>query len=66
MSLLEQLEQLVDQNNLQDVLHALAEVCIEKAEHIQVNYQDTFTANLWTSRANTIGAVANRPMMSDR
>jgi hypothetical protein len=66
MTLLEQLEHLIDQNSLQCVLNTLADVCNEKAEHLQSNWQDTFTANLWTSRANAISKVADRPLMSDR
>jgi hypothetical protein len=66
MTLLEQLEQLIDQNSLQTVLDTLADVCHEKAEHLQSNWQDTFTANLWTCRAKTISKVAGRPLMSDR
>jgi hypothetical protein len=66
MTLLEQLEHLIDQNSLQTVLNTLADVCHEKADHIQSDWQDTFTANLWTSRGKAIGSVAGRPMMSDR
>jgi len=65
MTLLEQLEQLIDQNSLQGVLNTLADVCSEKADHLQSNWQDTFEANIWTCRAKAISKIADRPLMSN-
>lgn len=42
------LEAMIDESGLGDVLDALAEICEEKAEHVESNWQDRSLARLWT------------------
>ena len=42
-----QLEMLVDENGLDNVIDALADVCGLKADHIRSNWQDLETAKAW-------------------
>lgn len=57
----EALEALVDSETLQDVLIALHLVCIEKAEHIAIEWQDKATAKVWERAANAIRKAAEHP-----
>lgn len=47
-----QLELLIDTFGLAEVLCGVAQVCNEKAEHLEGNWQDRASAKLWT-RAGT-------------
>lgn len=42
------LELLIDRNDLQAVVRALANVCFQKTEHILANWQDEPLANAWS------------------
>jgi len=57
--LTEKLEALIDANNLQDVLSALATVAAEKAEHLQNNWQDAASARCWLRASDAIERLAN-------
>lgn len=48
------LEKLIDQTSLTDVLHALADICHAKAEHIAANWQDRSLAEDWQELAAEI------------
>lgn len=41
------LESMIDTADLSAVLRALALVCVEKAEHLQVNWQDKPASKRW-------------------
>ena len=41
------LESMIDTSDVATVLRALALVCIEKSEHMQVNWQDKPAARRW-------------------
>lgn len=51
------IEELIDQNSLSAVKEALANVCFEKAEHIQSNWQDSDLAKTWENAGRKIGNV---------
>lgn len=57
--LMEVLEPLIDRATVGDVLFAMARVCNEKAEHLQVNWQDSRAAKQWDSLAARIDRLAN-------
>lgn len=52
-----QLEMLVDATSLQGVLMALSEICDEKAEHVQTNWQDRGLARQWATACGAIGCI---------
>ena len=54
--LVEQIEELVDGSDLASVVMALALVCMEKAEHLECNWQDT--ARVWNRAGNKIIRLA--------
>ena len=41
------LEAIIDKNSLHEVLNALADICAQKADHIQSSYQDKPLAKTW-------------------
>jgi hypothetical protein len=54
------LEHLVDHHSLCGVLEALRDICGEKADHVQANWQDGRTAQRWRSASVQIGNVRDR------
>jgi hypothetical protein len=54
----DEIEQMVDKVGLSKFLFMLAEVCNEKAEHIQTNWQDRNLAKEWTADARAIEKIA--------
>ena len=52
------IEPLIDKTSLSCVLLAIGRICNEKAEHLQVNWQDSLTARRWDSVAARIDKVA--------
>jgi len=54
----DEIEQMVDKVGLSKFLFMLAEVCNEKAEHVQVNWQDRNLAKAWESDARAIEKIA--------
>lgn len=48
------LEQIVDAHGVQQVLEAVAEMCIEKGEHVRVSYGDALLARLWERAGEAI------------
>ena len=61
----ESLERMIDQNGLQAVLVALANVCGDKAEHLASNWQDTTSAKVWEKRGKRLEDVATTILFSD-
>lgn len=56
---MEALEGMVDRHGVAGVLHMLAEVCSEKATHLESNWQDRTTAKLWDTVGNRATKLAN-------
>jgi hypothetical protein len=54
----EALERLIDASSLATVVHTLAEIAAEKAEHIRCNWQDRLTARQWDRAARVLGGAA--------
>jgi len=58
--LAEQIESLVDQYSVKELLEALADVCCEKAEHLEANWQDGESAKPWRRTATRVEAARIR------
>lgn len=58
--LTEQLEKLVDATSIDTVARCLALVCFEKAEHVQINWQDRPLARQWESNGKRIATVSEK------
>ena len=54
---LDNLEALIDRRGIEDVLIAISEICGEKAEHIQVNWQDATLALRWHTLEGAVGVI---------
>lgn len=54
------LENEIDKHGLKEVLEALESVAIEKALHIQENWQDEQLARQWRYNASEIGRTASK------
>ncbi len=54
------LESLIDQHTLADVLTALANICHEKADHLQGNWQDISAARMWTQTAKKVETLSSK------
>ncbi len=55
--LADQLEPLIDRASLARVLEALSQVCWEKADHLQSNWQDPVAAKTWRKAGNAIDRI---------
>jgi len=55
-----ELERLIDRTTLETVLEALMEICGEKADHIESEWQDRATAAPWRMAAKTLGKAIDR------
>lgn len=55
--LLNELEQIVDKSNLSTVLNVLSEICYEKEDHLQSNWNDANTAKLWHNAGKIIDSA---------
>jgi hypothetical protein len=54
------LEAIVDHAGLRNVVWALAEVCWDKAEHVQANWQDDQLARDWNANAAMLNRFAEK------
>lgn len=54
------LESLVDETRLSKVLCFLAEICAEKAVHIETNWQDVDTAKPWRAACQQIETLEQK------
>jgi hypothetical protein len=52
------LEDLIDSHQLDAVLDMIATICIEKADHLTSNWQDSGAAKCWTKAANSISRLS--------
>lgn len=55
----EVLEATVDRYSLSEILAILADIAHDKAEHIEVNWQDLATAEEWIKANNKISEIIN-------
>lgn len=53
----EQLESMIDTKGLRHILDTLVDICMEKAEHLRSNWQDTTAADNWETAANGLDRV---------
>lgn len=53
-----ELETLVDRYGMAQVLLALANICIDKSGHVQINWQDTDLARTWAGLGARLAIVA--------
>ena len=54
----ESMEEYVDRYSLALLLEQLADLCAEKAEHVQTNWQDSDIAGDWSKAARYLDRVA--------
>ena len=54
------LEGIVDHAGLRNVLYALEQICLAKAQHLEHHWQDAASAKVWASRARLCGTTACR------
>ena len=54
----DELEIMIDKIGLSKALFLIAEICCEKAEHLQSNWQDANAAKEWTADARAIEKLA--------
>jgi len=47
MNLAKQLEALIDQYSLATLMAEISDICLEKSEHIETNWQDSDAASPW-------------------
>jgi len=52
------LEGIVDRAGLRNVLYALEHICNAKAQHIEANSQDAYSAKVWSRNGNLCGKMA--------
>lgn len=56
----DQIEAMIDSHTLSDVLAALANICCDKANHIEDNWQDGVTAQPWIKASGKLQTLAVR------
>lgn len=54
------LEQMIDKHGLLAVVTALDLICSEKADHIEVNWQDKITAKPWRRASNALYTASRK------
>jgi hypothetical protein len=57
---IEALETLVDKTSVSFVLEALAQICAEKGEHINANWQDGVLARIWQRAGVRIQTLSDK------
>lgn len=60
------LEDLVDDYTLQRVLEALCDICHEKSEHFQTNWQDKSGSNYWFKLGGITRQAAIRVLAANK
>ncbi|GGG61054.1 hypothetical protein [Hymenobacter glacieicola] len=53
------LEQIIDSASLAELLEAASEVCHEKADHLETNWQSYVEADRWSNAAEAISRIAS-------
>jgi hypothetical protein len=56
----EQVEKMIDAMGVDQLLHTIAQVCSDKADHIRDNWQDNALAHVWEKKAAQITNLANK------
>lgn len=51
------LENKIDTYSLSHIIDTLSVICLDKAEHLRVNWQDEFTANQWERMARKLNKL---------
>lgn len=59
----EALERMIDNTDIIAVMTALSEICGEKADHIEANWQDKPLARAWRNACGAIGCTAASPYL---
>lgn len=59
LALSEELEALIDLLGLESVLSSIASICLEKADHIESNWQDASLSKCWETASGKISRVFN-------
>ncbi len=59
------LEAALDASSLADVLEALAEICRDKSQHLQENWQDESAAQLWNKAATRVEVCSASTAVQD-
>lgn len=59
------LEAAIDRAGIARVLHAMAQICGGKSEHVAVNWQDHSLAKVWAKRATFFDDKASTILFSD-
>lgn len=54
------LEALIDASNVEAVMQALSDICVDKASHLDEAWQDRETARLWNYAAGVIGVASTK------
>lgn len=54
------LETLIDQWSLRVVCEMLAEICADKADHLQTNWQDSPSARAWQQYGGQLNRLAGK------
>ena len=57
---LNQLETMIDQYGLDAVTDAIADICIQKTEHVLTNWQDADLAEHWNKAAKIVNAATGK------
>jgi hypothetical protein len=58
------LEIMIDKFGLSKVLFFIAEICHEKADHVQTTWQDNVLAKEWTTDAKAVERIAAKNRLS--
>jgi len=58
--ILDALETIVDHSSICEVVENLAHICYEKAEHLEMNWQDHETAKLWSKYGKILCKTAEK------
>ena len=56
----EALKRRIDGHSFAGAINVLAEMCYQKAEHIEANWQDKMLARLWRREGQRLGGCAGR------
>ncbi len=59
------LESLIDQYGLRTVIIGLSEIAFDKAEHLDVNWQDHDAARLWERAGMLLDGMSANPCIAD-
>lgn len=61
----ETLELIIDQHGLAGIFDAIADICHEKASHIESNWQDRLTARAWDSAGKKTAKLSHNVLIKE-